>query len=76
MTPTEFGARFKAARQATGMTQAEAAAALGVAQPRIAEYENGVRVPPTLRLIEIVETLGLDPRIFFPQFFLSRQARR
>ncbi len=76
MTRPEFAARFKAAREALGLTQAEAAAAIGVPQPRVAEYESGVRVPPTLRLIEIIETLGLDPAILFPEFFSRRQPRR
>jgi transcriptional regulator with XRE-family HTH domain len=69
----EFGRPFKAARQATGLSQAEAAAAVGVPQPRIAEYEAGRVVPPTLRLLEIIEVIGLDPALLFPEFFISDQ---
>ncbi|MHB8397317.1 MAG: helix-turn-helix domain-containing protein [Candidatus Limnocylindrales bacterium] len=69
MTREEFGARFKRAREARGLTQADAAHAIGVPQPRVAEYESGARVPPTIRLAEIVATLMLDPAILFPEWF-------
>lgn len=72
MTRVEFAARFKAAREATGYTQAEVAAAVGVAQSRIAEYETGVVVPPTLRLVELIELLDLDPTILFPEWFAAK----
>jgi transcriptional regulator with XRE-family HTH domain len=69
MTRQEFGRRFQRAREDAGFSQDEAATLLDVAQPRIAEYESGVRVPPTLKLVEIVHTLGLDATILFPEFF-------
>jgi transcriptional regulator with XRE-family HTH domain len=69
MTRAEFGRRFRAAREARGLTQTDVAAAIGVPQPRIAEYESGARVPPTLRLVEIIERVALDPKILFPEFF-------
>ena len=72
MTREEFGRRFKAARAAAGLTQAESAALLRIPQPRIAEYESGFRVPPVDRLVTIIDRLGLDPRILFPEFFKRR----
>jgi transcriptional regulator with XRE-family HTH domain len=72
MTREQFGARFAAARIAVGLTQQEAAGAIGVPQPRVAEYEAGKYVPPTLRLAEIVALLGLDPAILFPEWFEGR----
>ena len=65
MTREEFGRRFKAARIATTLSQGEAAEVLGVPAPRLAEYESGAVVPPTLRLVEIIEVLGLDPMFLF-----------
>jgi len=69
MTRAEFGRRFKAAREARGLSQAQAAARVGVPQPRIAEYESGFRVPPVPRLLELIEVLELDPAVLFPEFF-------
>ena len=69
MTRTEFGRRFKQAREVRGFTQQTAADAIGVPQPRVAEYESGIHVPPVLRLVEIIEVLGLDPSVLFPEFF-------
>jgi transcriptional regulator with XRE-family HTH domain len=76
MTREEFGRRFKAAREAAGLTQLEAAQALGQRQPRIAEYESGKRVPPIPHLVEIVLTLGLDPRLLVPEFFRDEDGPR
>lgn len=76
MIPTEFGQRFKAARLKAGLTQVAAAERLGIPQPRIAEYETGGVVPPLPRLMEIMATLGLDPKIVFPEFFKSTRPRR
>jgi transcriptional regulator with XRE-family HTH domain len=73
LTRPEFGARFKAARQAAGLTQAAAAAGLGISQPRWAEYEAGVKLPPLLRLLEIIAALDLDPRLLFPEFFTAKK---
>ena len=72
MTREEFGERFKAAREATGWTQQEVADRLGLPRSRIAEYETGVVVPPTLKLIELVESLELDPALLIPDWFVGR----
>jgi transcriptional regulator with XRE-family HTH domain len=76
MTREQFGARFKAARLAAGHTQEDAAWLLEVAQPRVAEYESGKVVPPLLRLIEVVEALGLDWSILLPEATASRRPSR
>lgn len=47
MSKQSFGARLRAARRAAGLTQAQAAAVLGVTQPRIARWESGGRTPPS-----------------------------
>jgi transcriptional regulator with XRE-family HTH domain len=52
--------RARALRQAAGLTQAEIAAAVGVAQPTVALWESGRRVPrgaAALRYAEALETL-------------------
>jgi hypothetical protein len=41
----------------------------------MAEYEGGTRVPPFLRLMEIVEILGLDPRILVPEWFAKKSRK-
>lgn len=76
MTREEFAARFKAARQATGLTQVQAAEQIGIPQSRIAEYETAVAIPSAVKLFEIVQVLGLDPAILFPEWFAARPRRR
>lgn len=76
MTREEFGGRFQRARLEAGHTQKDAAWLLDVAQPRIAEYESGRVIPPLLRLVEIVEVLGLDWSILLPEATASRRPRR
>ena len=65
MTRYQFARRLRRARENAGLSQAGAAHLLGVAPPRVAEYESGVRIPPTMRLIEMIRTLGLDPDDLF-----------
>ncbi len=69
MTRQTFGTRFQAARKAAGLTQSSAAKRARVAQPRIAEYENGSHAPGLFRLLQLIKILGLDPRILFPEWF-------
>ncbi len=63
----ECGRRIRAAREATGLSQGEAAARLGVKQGSYAQYELGRRVPSWIALWELVDGLGLDPAILFPE---------
>ena len=67
MDREQFGRRFKAARTAAGLTQGAMADQLGISRPRIAEYEAGRRIPTVTRLYEMIDALGLDYAIFFPE---------
>lgn len=67
----EFGHRLRAARSAVGLTQAEAAEKLGVVRESYIQYELGRKGPSVLKLLEMVETLELDPRILIPEFFAT-----
>ena len=69
MDAKEFGRRFKAARLVTGYSQGEAARRMGIFRPRISEIEAGASIPHLPRLMEMIDLLGLDPRILFPEFF-------
>jgi transcriptional regulator with XRE-family HTH domain len=61
LTPAQrIGRRLKAEREHSGMTQREAAERLGVHQPAVADWEAGRKVPPLVRLYEIIDILGLD----------------
>jgi ribosome-binding protein aMBF1 (putative translation factor) len=66
----ELGRRLRQAREAAGWTsQTEAAKALSIPPSRLAEYEKGQRTPPVLRLVEIVQALGLDGSTVLPELF-------
>ena len=49
--------RLVAARTMTGLTQAAIARAIGISQPRYANYEAGTREPDYATLVEICRTL-------------------
>ena len=61
MDAKELGLKIALARAAANLTQAELAARVGVAQPRIAEYEKGVHVPSALKLARIEAALATVP---------------
>jgi DNA-binding XRE family transcriptional regulator len=63
----EAGRRLKVAREARGLSQEEAAAMLDMSRPYLSDLENGKRVCAWTKLVEIVRTLGLDPRIILPE---------
>lgn len=65
---SECGRRIRAARQAAGLSQGEAAERLGVKRPSYAQYELGRRVPSWIILYEFIQTLDLDPAILLPEF--------
>lgn len=68
LTRAEGGRRIKEARKAAGMTQGQAAAKMGMKQPSFAQYELGRRDPSILQVFKMIEVLGLDPAILFPEF--------
>jgi transcriptional regulator with XRE-family HTH domain len=66
--PKEAGRRLQQARVAAGLTQEQAATQLAMKRTELSELENGRRVPGWTRLLWMIETLGLDYRILFPEF--------
>lgn len=72
-TPSELGARVRAAREAVGLSQTEAGRRLKISQQTYAARETTTSLTyPTL--LEMVRVLGYDPRILCPELF-ERQAR-
>lgn len=57
-TPLTLGAILRAAREAAGLTQPAAAAALEVAETVVSEWENERRVPSRARLLSIGDVYG------------------
>lgn len=53
------GARLREARAAAGITQAALGAAVGVAQPSLAQFEAGVRVPELDALDALAQALAV-----------------
>ena len=50
------------ARHDAGITQCELAERMGIAHPRISEWENGKRDPTAGSLIALAWALGIEPR--------------
>jgi transcriptional regulator with XRE-family HTH domain len=75
MTRQQFGARFQEARKQAGWTQQTASDAVGLLRERLAEYESGKRIPPLLKLMEIIAVLELDPRLIFPEWFAKQDPK-
>lgn len=48
---------LKKLRERAGMTQAELAEAIGVAQPTLAQYESGLKVPSIITAVKIEKVL-------------------
>jgi transcriptional regulator with XRE-family HTH domain len=67
----EAGARLRAAREAMGLTQTEAADRADIPQSRLSEWERGDRIPSWPTLAKIAATLKLDPAILLPELFLG-----
>lgn len=57
---SDFGELLKKARKSKGIRQRDLAAAVGVAQTTIANYENNVRFPNEHTLIKLSETLDVS----------------
>lgn len=55
----EVGARLREARDAAGLTQRALAAAVDLAQPTIAQFEVGLRVPELDTLAALAQVLRL-----------------
>lgn len=63
------GPRFKAALDAAGLSQQEAARKLGVRPATVSEWCSGKACPSLARSIDLVARLGLDPRLIAPEWF-------
>lgn len=48
---------LKKLREKAGLTQAELAEAVGVAQPTLAQYESGLKVPSVITAVKIERIL-------------------
>jgi transcriptional regulator with XRE-family HTH domain len=60
----ELGAAIKAARKAAELSQQDLAAALGVRQPTVSQWERGGTAPRTKHLFRLLRLLG--PRLICP----------
>jgi len=61
-----LGARLRAARQAAGLTQVEAAARIGVGRPSLTMWELGHHDVTYSRLTRLMAAYGADPTALFP----------
>jgi HTH-type transcriptional regulator/antitoxin HipB len=59
-TAQQVGQLLMASRKAQAMTQAQAAARLGISQARLSELENNPSRLSVERLLVLVNTLGLE----------------
>lgn len=55
-----LGARLREARRARGMSQADAAAGIGVSRPTLIAVEQGKRVPAAAELVDFARLYGRD----------------
>lgn len=55
--PMALSENLKKLRERAGMTQAELAEAIGVAQPTLAQYETGLKVPSIITAVKIEQVL-------------------
>lgn len=69
LTQEKLAARLKAAREATGLTQAKVAEALSASRPTIAQIESGRRSVSGLELERLAYLYGRDLRDFFRESF-------
>lgn len=60
MNTQSFGQRLLQIRKAMGLTQTELGKRIGVSQRIIHHYENKAEYPPTQKLIELAQALGMS----------------
>ncbi len=58
----EFARNLKREREKIGLTQGEFANQIGVAQPMVAQYEQGIKMPAFLTVVNIERVLGVSVR--------------
>lgn len=73
-----IAARFKSARLAAGMSQADVADAAGLSQPFIAQIERGLKQPSVETAQTLARVLGIAPGFLFgqSQYDLTQDRRR
>lgn len=59
----EFSALIRSARQAAGITQLEVAQRAGTAQPAVAAYESGARIPSLTTLVRLLGACEHDVEV-------------
>lgn len=64
-----FGEMFRSARLAAGMSQREAAAAIGVSKTTLQSWEDGTSSPSQRRGFEYFQKLGIQPLPYYLQIF-------
>ena len=52
-----FSENLKKLRERAGLTQAELAEAVGIAQPTLAQYESGLKVPSIITAVRLENVL-------------------
>jgi DNA-binding XRE family transcriptional regulator len=65
-SPEDLGGRVRAAREAAGLTQAQAASRLGVGATTYAEREKSTTLPYPM-LLDLIRVLGYDPAVLCPE---------
>ncbi len=53
-----FAEKVKKLREEKGLTQAELANMIGIAQPTIAQYEKGMKVPTIITGVDLAKKLN------------------
>ncbi|HEY4322047.1 MAG TPA: XRE family transcriptional regulator [Gemmatimonadales bacterium] len=76
ISQTELGRRVRAARESLGLTQEDAATALELARPAVAEIEAGRRVLSSLELFRLASLYGRDMKEFLAPVYSDEDALR
>lgn len=63
--PLSFGGQLRRLRLDAGLTQEQLAAAIGLPQTRISEYERSKYVPSEKIIRQLAEALGVRPALLF-----------
>jgi transcriptional regulator with XRE-family HTH domain len=69
-TPTTFGARLRAARHQTGLSQSRLAQRAGLSPSHLGNLERGRRQPRLPTLLALADALGVPPSQLLPLLFL------
>jgi transcriptional regulator with XRE-family HTH domain len=70
----QLRALLQAAREKTGLTQAEVAAKLGRPQSFVSKYESGERHLDVVEFIEVCQALGAEPKAIIGRHTSGRRS--